>query len=153
MVHSQRAPGPGELLAVTPASVLLDIPADASLVATARLVVSCLAATRRELSLERLDDLKLAVSEACTNAINAYGPEAADPRVLVSWGEEDDHLEVVVTDHGPGYHPGQPPAGSSAGLGVRLIKILVDEAHWEPANPGTTVRMFLNCPRATPDRD
>ncbi len=134
-------------------AVVLDIVADPSLVSTARVMVSCLASTRRELSAERLDDLELAVSEACTNAINSYGPDVDAPRVLVSWKEDDDRVEVRVTDRGRGYDPAQAIPSNSGGLGVKLIQILVDEACWEPGNPGTTVRMSLKCPRCRVEQD
>lgn len=133
---------------------MLDIAADPSLVGTARLLVSCLAATRRELSAERLDDLKLAVSEACSNAINAYGPDGdVAGRVLVSWTEDEDRLEVRVTDRGPGYDPARTGPNESGGLGVKLIQVLMDEAHWESGYPGTTVRMSVNCPRTSAEDD
>ncbi len=53
--------------------VELEIPARAEFVALARLVVSAIAASDSTLADERIDDLKLAVSEACTNAIEAHG--------------------------------------------------------------------------------
>ncbi|MGH9070270.1 MAG: ATP-binding protein [Acidimicrobiales bacterium] len=136
-----------------PASVALDIPADASMVATARLVVGCLAAARRELSADRLDDLKLAVSEACANAIASYDPDEEEPRVVLSWTEDEELLAVTVTDRGQGYDGELGTWNGSGGLGVSLIRALVDEAHWEHGAPGTTVRMTLKCPRAIPDGD
>jgi serine/threonine-protein kinase RsbW len=134
-------------------AVVLDIAADPALVSTARVLVCCLAASRRELSAEQLDDLKLAVSEACANAINAYGSEVDAGRVLVSWSEDDDRLEVRVTDRGPGYDPAQALPSDSGGLGVKLIQILVDEARWEPGTPGTTVLMSMACPRSGSEQD
>ena len=46
----------------------LEIPPRAEYIAIARLVVSSLASSRRALGDERIDDLKLAVAEACTTA-------------------------------------------------------------------------------------
>ncbi len=145
-----------------PGEVVLEIPATSAMVSTARLVVACLAGTRRELSADRVDDLKLAVSEACSNAVEAYGAaHSGQERVSVSWAEDDDALTVRVTDHGRGYDPdsGDPdgaggvdpgdgsPVGST-GLGVGLIRALVDKSAFTSASPGTTVELTMHCPRA-----
>ncbi len=49
----------------------LDVPSSPEYIAIVRLVVASVASSRRALADERIDDLKLAVSEACTNAIEA----------------------------------------------------------------------------------
>ncbi len=49
----------------------LDVPSSPEFIAIVRLVVASAASSRRALADERIDDLKLAVSEACTNAIEA----------------------------------------------------------------------------------
>lgn len=130
------------------AEVVLDVPADPSMVATARLLVSCLASVRREMSAARVDDLKLAVSEACSNAIESYGSDSVGHRVSVAWSEDDDHLQVYIADQGGGYDPAVALSARSQGLGVGLIRALVDEVDFMPASPGTTVRMTMHCPRA-----
>ncbi|MGH9072636.1 MAG: ATP-binding protein [Acidimicrobiales bacterium] len=141
------------------AGVGLDLPARSELVGLVRLVVSSLASTRRDLADDRVDDLKLAVSEACTNAIESYDEGAASPRVVVEWAEAGDRLEVVVRDQGRGADPdqvvGRPADGvgyrpdSDQGLGVALIRALMDEVDFVVGDgPGTTVRMTLYCGRA-----
>ncbi|HWC10850.1 MAG TPA: ATP-binding protein, partial [Acidimicrobiales bacterium] len=82
--------------------VALEIPARAEFVALARLVVSALAATDSQLPDERVDDLKIAVSEACTNAIEAHDAAGSQERVLVRCKAGDDALEVCVEDRGHG---------------------------------------------------
>ena len=47
------------------------MPSSPEYIAIVRLVVASVASSRRALADERVDDLKLAVSEACTNAIEA----------------------------------------------------------------------------------
>ena len=133
----------------------LEVPARAEYVGLARLVVSSLASARRELADNRIDDLKLAVSEACTNAIEAHASGAVDERVVLRWSEADDRLEVIVQDRGQGFDPGQlpehPPVTDperlnfERGLGIPLIRTLVDEVVFEPTDAGTAVRLIMYC--------
>jgi serine/threonine-protein kinase RsbW len=137
------------------ADVELDIPARAEYVSLARLVVSSLASSRRDLADDRIDDLKLAVSEACTNAIEAYEP-AGEERVILRWRDEQDRLEVDVQDEGPGFDPSTLPERPSVtdpmrpnferGLGVPLMRALVDEVVFASSDDGTSVIMILYCP-------
>jgi serine/threonine-protein kinase RsbW len=142
-------------------TVELEIPARAEFIALVRLVVSSLAAGRRVLADDRVDDLKLAVSEACTNAIEAHGAIAVDDRVVVRWQEADDHFEVSIHDKGEGFYPSalpdHPPVTDperlnfERGLGIPLIRTLVDEVAFDPADPGMAVRLTLYCGRQGDD--
>jgi serine/threonine-protein kinase RsbW len=124
----------------------------------ARLVVSSLASSRRDIADDRIDDLKLAVSEACTNAIEAHAQLGREDRVLVRWREGDDHLEVQVRDQGSGFDPESlpehPPVTDperlnfERGLGIPLIRTLVDEVQFDPSDAGTAVRLIMFCPPA-----
>jgi serine/threonine-protein kinase RsbW len=135
----------------------LQIPARAEFVALVRLVVSSLASARRVLADDRIDDLKLAVSEACTNAIEAHGAVAVDERIVVRCQEADDRIEVSVDDRGEGFDPQtlpeHPPVTDpqrlnfERGLGIPLIRTLVDEVDFQPSDRGTSVRMTLFCGR------
>jgi serine/threonine-protein kinase RsbW len=133
----------------------LEIPARAEYVGLARLVVSSLASARRALADDRLDDLKLAVSEACTNAIEAHVDRAVDDRVMVRWSERGDRLEVRIEDRGAGFDPSQlpehPPVTDperlnfERGLGIPLIRTLVDDVAFDPSESGTSVRITMFC--------
>ncbi len=133
----------------------LEIPAMAEFIAIVRLVVASLASGRRALADERIDDLKLAVSEAGTNAIEAHVEVSVDERVLVRWREADDRLEVSVEDRGPGFDPDDlpehPPVTDperlnfERGLGIPLIRTLVDEVSFDPSEKGTAVHMTMFC--------
>lgn len=137
----------------------LEIPAKAEYVGLARLVVSSLASGRRALADDRIDDLKLAVSEACTNAIEAHGAASLDDRIVVRCWEGDDRLEVSVEDRGEGFDPQalpeHPPVTDpdrlnfERGLGIPLIKTLVDEVQFETTDAGTSVRLTIYCGRAS----
>ncbi|MGI8810376.1 MAG: ATP-binding protein [Acidimicrobiales bacterium] len=131
----------------------LEIPARAEFVALARLVVSALAASDSNLADERVDDLKLAVSEACTNAIEAHDAAGSSERVLVRCTAGTDTLEVYVEDRGHGFDPAQlpdhPPVTDpdrlkfERGLGIPLIKALVDEVEFIPTGQGMSVRLMM----------
>jgi serine/threonine-protein kinase RsbW len=131
----------------------LSVPASPEYIAIVRLVIASLASSRRELADERLDDLKLAVSEACTNAIEAHHAVSSRQPVTVWVSEADDRLEVHVGDRGAGFDlatlPAHPPVTDpdrlnfERGLGIPLIRSLVDEVTFESSEQGTTVRMTM----------
>jgi serine/threonine-protein kinase RsbW len=131
----------------------LEIPARAEFVALARLVVSALASSDSNLADERIDDLKLAVSEACTNAIEAHDAAGTEERVVVRCKAGGDALEVHIEDRGHGFDPGQlpdhPPVTDpdrlkfERGLGIPLIRALVDEVEFSPTAQGTSVRLVM----------
>jgi serine/threonine-protein kinase RsbW len=141
----------------TQQAIELQIPARAEFVALVRLVVSSLASARRVLADDRVDDLKLAVSEACTNAIEAHGAASLDDRIIVRCWEDDDRLEVSVEDRGEGFDPQSlpehPPVTDpqrlnfERGLGIPLIRTLVDEVEFDPSDAGTSVRLTMYCGR------
>ncbi len=139
--------------ALAPEVIELEIPARAEFVALARLVVSAMAASDSNLADERVDDLKLAVSEACTNAIEAHDAAGTSDRVLVRCKAGSESLEVCVEDRGHGFDPAQlpdhPPVTDpdrlkfERGLGIPLIKALVDEVEFSPTDRGTSVRLVM----------
>ena len=131
----------------------LEIPARPEFVALVRLVVSSIASTRRVLAEERIDDVKLAVSEACTNAIEAHDAIDTDERVIVRCRDDETGLEVEIEDRGAGFDPSllpdHPPVTDpdrlkfERGLGVPLIKTLVDEVEFSSSSAGTAVKMTM----------
>ena len=133
--------------------VALEIPARAEFVALARLVVSALAATDSQLADERVDDLKIAVSEACTNAIEAHDAVATPERVRLRCWSDDRGLEVSIEDRGPGFDPSDlpdhPPVTDpdrlkfERGLGIPLIRALVDEVEITSSGQGTAVHLVM----------
>jgi serine/threonine-protein kinase RsbW len=132
--------------------VELEIPARAEFVALARLLVSAMASSDTLLPDDRIDDLKIAVSEACTNAIEAYGVDSVE-RVLVRCHAHDNRLEVDVEDRADGFDPSalpdHPPVTDpdrlkfERGLGIPLIRALVDEVEFSSSGGGTAVRIVM----------
>jgi serine/threonine-protein kinase RsbW len=131
----------------------LEIPARAEFVAIARLVVASLATARRALADERIDDLKLAVSEACTNAVEAHDAIGSSAHVRIRVWEGDERLEVAIDDSGGGFDPASLPAhppvtdperlNFERGLGIPLIRTLVDDVEFVTSSGGTSVRLTL----------
>ena len=84
--------------------------------------------------------LEMAVDEACANVIeHAYGPEVTK-EVSVKATIDDETVQIDVVDTGKGFDPGEIPQlnldqlvaeRKSCGLGMRLMKTLMDEVHYE----------------------
>jgi serine/threonine-protein kinase RsbW len=131
----------------------LEVPPRAEYIAIVRLVVSSLASGRRNLADERLDDLKLAVSEACTNAVEAHTRAGTTDPVKIRVLEADERIEVEITDRGGGFDPDRlplhPPVTDPSrldferGLGIPLIRTLVDLARFERLEDVTRLRMVV----------
>src|SRR3954454_24931387 len=70
-----------------------------------------------------LADVKLAVTEACTNVVVHAYPDGEGPLGIAAW-VRDDRLTVVVHDEGRGMLP--RPDSPGLGLGLPLIATLAD---------------------------
>jgi anti-sigma regulatory factor (Ser/Thr protein kinase) len=91
-----------------------------------------------------VEDLRLAVTEACTNVVrHAYAPGAPGP-VEVSLQPGDDVVHVVVSDRGRGV--GTSADGSGPGLGLPLIAAIADEVDLQPV-PGGGSRLAMTFAR------
>ena len=117
------------------AEIHLEIPPRLDYLAVVRLVVATAAALDPPLPESRLDDLRLAVTEACSNAIKAHRPEADGDPVVISCHLEDERFRVDIEDRGPGFDPDALDAlpdptdpkrlQHESGLGVPLILSLI----------------------------
>lgn len=117
-------------------AVELQIPPDTRHVSLARLVVVW-AARRAGMDEDRLEDLRIAVSEATANAILAHQREHSSAPVVLSFGPDAEYgFQVVIADSGAGFDPDPPGAlaerdwAQEGGLGVTLIRGLVDEVEF-----------------------
>ena len=117
-----------------PVAILLTIPAKPEYISLGRLALTGIAGLRGEpLADEVLGDLKLALTEACTNSVrHAYG--GAGGAVSIAYELHADRLVVEVVDEGPGFEPdhGRAPFDeedelSEGGLGIAIIEALTDE--------------------------
>ena len=110
----------------------------------ARLALGGVAA-RTPLGDDVVADLKLAVTEACTNAIeHAYAGNPGANEIVVRFALDDDALSVEVQDWGVGFDTEvEPPRDDElrdrAGVGLMLIRSLTDELAIESGGAGTTI--------------
>ncbi|HUH14817.1 MAG TPA: ATP-binding protein [Gaiellaceae bacterium] len=113
-------------------TVRLTIPAKPEYITLSRLALSGLARVRA-LPEETLADLKLALTEACSNSVrHAYGDD--EGHVAISFELRDDRLIVEVVDDGTGFEPAALGANgddgadlSEGGLGIAIIRSIADE--------------------------
>jgi serine/threonine-protein kinase RsbW len=105
------------------------------------------------LSADRIEDLKLAVSEAVNNAIDHGNQREADKLVEVTFVLDPDKLEVYVRDEGPGVdqvdfsrriiEEQNLDSGMHRGFGMYLISALVDECDVRTTQQGTVMTLRL----------
>jgi serine/threonine-protein kinase RsbW len=119
--------------------IRLTLPARAENVAVVRHVVAALAEALA-LPAGLVDDIRLAVTEACTNVVrHAYLGEEGPLDVVVT--PDGDRLRVVVADRGRGLRPN--PGSDGPGLGLPLIAALTDTFEIEHA-PGAGTRLSMS---------
>jgi serine/threonine-protein kinase RsbW len=139
------------------AVVELEIPARPAYLSLVRLVVdAAVGSLAPGLSATRLDDLKIAVTEACSNAIEAHEAIYADGPVVVRCTIDDHQVTVEVVDQGRGFDPDRVEALPAAtdprrlvhesGLGIPLMRTLTDEVVFTPAADGTKVSLTVYRP-------
>lgn len=134
-------------------AVDLEIPARRDHLALVRLVVTAAAAVDGRLSDRRIDDLRLAVSEACANAVDALAKAGIDAPVLLHIDLSGDDVAVTVTDRAGGFEPAavEPIPGATEpgrlgherGLGIPLMRSLTDEVAFTRTGKGTSVRLAV----------
>ena len=94
---------------------------------------------------DTLAEVKLAVVEACLNALE-YGAGEVVVEVVAHAGDGAPWVEVAVEDHGPGFSPAKVPrpaldaklrARRKRGWGLELMRRLMDEVEIS-SRPGLT---------------
>lgn len=104
-------------------------------------------------SSERVEDLKLAVSEAVNNAIEHGNRAATGEPVAVIFQFDLDKLEIVISDHGGGIgridlsrrvvEEANLDSGMLRGFGMYLITALVDDFEIASSHTGTVLTLRL----------
>ncbi len=86
---------------------------------------------------QRRDDMRIAVSEACTNVVvHAYPDEPGSIEVGL-WA--DGHAFVIrVADNGQGIIPDPRRASPGLGIGLQLMATLADDMHLSTPDGGGT---------------
>ena len=119
----------------------LVLPAAPEGVPQARAAVTALC-ERLGLDCDRVDDIRLAVTEACTNCVlHSQGDGAEDATFVLDAHVDEGALEIVVRDFGGGLL--RAPAGSAGlGLGMHLIERL-SESSQVSSRPGGGTRVSM----------
>ncbi|MGH2807359.1 MAG: ATP-binding protein [Actinomycetota bacterium] len=125
--------------------VEIAIPPRSPYVGVVRLAVSSLARTAG-LDEEKVDDIRIAVSEACTNAVLAHEESGSHDPVAITWSDVAERIEIDVDQAVA--TPDDPATTDSAGFSTRsvlsgsLLESLVDECTFTP-RPGGGTRTHL----------
>jgi serine/threonine-protein kinase RsbW len=122
----------------------LSVPGKPEYVGTVRMAISCLA-NNAGFDVEAIEDIKVAVSEACNNAICHGKNDEGAYEVSCELGENC--LVVSVVDQAGGYDPSgyREPSlviPKEGGLGLFIIKALMDEVDiFTELGEGTKIKM------------
>jgi serine/threonine-protein kinase RsbW len=95
------------------------------------------------IGVDALSDLKLALTEACSNSIrHAYGSEPGT--IEIDFELEDGRIAVEVSDGGPGFERRALESGvevDEGGLGLAIIEAVSDEVEFGKRADGTGSRL------------
>jgi serine/threonine-protein kinase RsbW len=135
-------------------------------VRTARLVATAVA-RRSGVDEALLDEVRLAVGEACSRAVEAHQRHCPAEPVRIEMTDTDERFVVVVSDHAPTASASPPaPAGREgedtspapgqdggvaipAGFGLAVISGLADDVRVSSSSSGVSVRMSWPSAAAT----
>lgn len=122
--------------------VKLDIPARPEYVVLGRLAL-CGLLRSRGFSDDAVADLKLALTEACSNSVrHAYDHD--DGQVHIAFTLHDDRVIIQIRDEGAGFHEDDADCPDchavpeitlgEGGMGISIIRAVVDEfsLEWPP---------------------
>ncbi|GAB1475956.1 ATP-binding protein [Bacillota bacterium] len=121
------------------------VPGKPEYVGTIRMAVSCLA-NSIGFDVEAIEDIKVAVSEACNNALCHRTAGCGDYEVSCELSKE--RMVVSVADNAGGFNPEayiepcleEPKEG---GLGIYIIRALMDEVYiFTEIGTGTRIKMI-----------
>ena len=110
--------------------VALNFPARPEFIALARLALTGLARTRG-LSQELVADLKLALTEACSNSVRHAYEAGRLGTVGIQYELSPDRMTIEVTDEGSGFDPKTLERAQEeldeGGLGIAIIRAVTDD--------------------------
>jgi serine/threonine-protein kinase RsbW len=137
---------------MTAKEVSLSIPASPGMELAATAVAEVLAESMH-LSRDKIDEVKLALVEACINAFEHAGRGGHRVDVffrISSTPRGGEMFEVTVSDRGRGFDPSrvEPPSlekklrgRDKRGWGLKIIQSLMDEEEIRSSEKGTTIVM------------
>ena len=113
-------------------------------VRTARLIATAVA-RRSGVDESVLDEVRLAVGEACSRAVEAHRVYCPQQPIRVALTGDGERFEVVVTDAAPALEPvpasAAGPANDTVIDGLAVIAGLADDVRIGAAGPGTSIAM------------
>jgi len=121
------------------------VPGKPEYVGTVRMAIAHIAANAG-FDIEAIDDIKVAVSEACTNII-CHSHNHSDFTYDIIIEREEKSLVISVTDKGIGFETEdyiEPIPGETrgSGMGIFIVKALMDEVDIQSeVGVGTNIRM------------
>ena len=126
--------------------VELEIPGRPEFVGIARMAVGALAGIRPGLAYERIDDLRIVVSEACTSAIEVM-PDGGNLHLRCIDGPKT--LEVRIDAPGAAFEgalaDGDPdPESEDDNFRISLIRALVDDAELRTSPEKTELCLVMH---------
>jgi len=125
--------------------IKLSMPNKPEFVGIIRLTASAIA-SRIGFNIDDIDDIKVAIGEACTNAIR-HGCEKTNDTYDIEFFAYEDRMDIQITDTGKGLaslNIKQPKAEDlrEGGLGLFIIKTLMDDVEVITSEgKGTIIRM------------
>ena len=123
--------------------VRLTLPSRPENVAVIRHVLGAFADALR-LPPDAVEDMRLAVTEACTNVVRHAYDDGELGTIDVVIRPTGEGLELIVSDHGSGMGPSSDMSGP--GLGLPMIAALADEVELEPGpQRGSRLAMSFRC--------
>lgn len=122
-------------------TVKMEVTAIPENISVLRLTASGMA-SKAGLDIEEIEDIKVCISEACTNAIR-YSEK---PVFYVEISIQNKSFNIKVSDKGRGMDIGDIPNPNpmdpkEGGLGIFIIKSLMDEVEISTNDQGTTIDM------------
>ena len=133
------------------AVVELEVPPRSVYVGVVRLAISALGRSL-EMDDDAVEDLKIAVSEACANAVIAHEEAQLTDPVKVAWDDDAGRVQIEVTSAGrPPIDAGTEALTTTGSLASRdvlslaLLQSLVDECTVEDlAGGGSVTRLVVS---------
>jgi anti-sigma regulatory factor (Ser/Thr protein kinase) len=127
---------------ISRSAVQMEIPPRSQYVGVVRLALASLARSSG-LGEDAVDDLKIAISEACTNAVISNEDAGVDQPVTISWAEHPDRIVVEIGDRGRLYVGGGRKDSWDTGnitpritMSVALLSTIVDDCEFVPREGG-----------------
>tara|TARA_A100001015_G_C15025180_1_gene730088 strand:- start:1399 stop:1866 length:468 start_codon:yes stop_codon:yes gene_type:complete len=136
----------------------MQVPCSSEFVGVIRLALSGVA-SRMNFPIDVIEDIKVSVSEACTNVIqHAYGntPNPEKDIIDIETVVNGTKLTIIVKDYGKGFNLSDVGTTKQVklsqeklglGLGLEFIKNLMDDSKFvSDIGKGTTIEMSKNAP-------